>query len=248
VIKNIDSRLKFELDGAESFVSNLFWDLESWITSIKDETGSVKSLEDKQKLDKFLRRGFMMRLSKFSSMIRHAYKRLLSDYKPSKHEEWIEVNLNRTIKEITEYHRPYFEAMGSALLLSDSSEITTWAEGENSGSPFTYVIWWLLDAWPNSQIAVNLIADEDSARIIFEAPGIHRQREYDEDHKNLSVWSRVIEYLIVVERHGRCFWPQTGEVCRLEIVLPKRPPTDKELEEPLPMWMQSSGLDEDEQA
>lgn len=239
------SRREFEQERMGTFATNLFWALDSWVTSFRREfdslrrkRGNTRSVQDREELEAALRHGFMMRVSRLSLIVNEAYRRLFACRERTIPQEREEVHLNNAIDEIVRYHSPFLETMGCSITVSDSTQVSILTEKEKSDSPFQYLIWWILDAWPDSHITINFFVDEEKVRIIFQDPNrIHTQREYKDDHGNLLVWSCIIEHLIAVEYHGWCIWPRSGEPCKLEAILPLRPPTAEELDAPLPEWI-----------
>jgi hypothetical protein len=234
------SRREFEREKLESFTLELFWALESWIDSIKSEDDDESSRNQRQQFEEFFRRGTIMRVSKLSLIVDATYKRLYSSANLAGKREWEEICLNNVISQLVNYARSLIEIMESSITVSDHPQVTIWAERKRSGSLFTFVIWWVLDAWPDSQIIVDFVDDGEKVHVIFhDTTKVHTCREYEKrSHKNLLVWSHIIDHLSVVEYHGWCIWPQIEEPRQLEIILPLRPPTDEELDAPVPAWMQ----------
>lgn len=232
------SRCEFERQKAKAFTLDLFWALESWIDSIKATTRREEPSNEREKIEEILRGGLSMRVSQLSLMVIQACRRQSVSSASVGEGQWEKVCLNESLRQLAEYSKTLLEAMGSSLTIPDSPEMVIWTEQETSGPLFTYIIWWVLDAWPDGQINVDLSADNEKVEIVFhDFNRVHIPREDKEGHKNLLVWSCIIEYLVTVEYHGRCIWPKAGEPRRLEIILPVHPPTTEELDAPPPEWM-----------
>lgn len=235
------SRREFERERTESFALNLFWALESWTDSIKRREDDDDLPEDRPKLERALRHGFFMRVSQLLWIVDKNYRRLYAHSVTYEQAELEEVHLNDRIGQAIDYTRPFFDIMGSSIAVSDSPRVAVKAEKATSDWLFTFVTWWILDAWPDGQITVDFIADEEKVRVIFQDPNrvYHSGDHQTRSHGNLDLWACLIEHLAVVEYHGWCVFPSgKGAAGRLEIILPLRPPTAEELDSPLPTWIQ----------
>lgn len=233
------SRRQLEEQKLDAFTVDLFWVIESWVDSIGSREIETTAIDDRKRLEDTLRRGLAMRVSKLSLVVADAWKRRLAAT-PVEEDEWIEICLNRMVRKPADFGAGLFESMGSSLVVSDSPEVAIWVERKGSGPLFTYVVWWILGAWPDGQISVDFVPRDRNVSVVFQDPGhVHTQRE-NEGYRVLRVWSCLIDYMVTVEYHGSCVWPKPGGERRFEILLPWRPPTEEELDGPLPVWMREA--------
>ena len=234
---------EFEKQKREEFTNYLFWAIEAWSDALKGmHHTNPENQTSKQAVEVAFFRGYLMRLSQFSLIVQNNFKRLYTSSKAVEQNKVRDVHLNDFIKKIIDEHQGIFDVLEiSFQLTTPTQEAVIWVEEEIAASPFVYLIWWLTDAWPDSQIKVDFIVQEKKVHLVFQdciLGQVYRRREYEENHKILPLWATLIEHLIVVEYHGRCIWPEEGETRRLEIILPVYPPTQAELDSPVSEWLQ----------
>ncbi len=226
------SRREFERKKTESFVTELFWNLETWIDSIEEDVNTPGLSQDRQELERLIRHGLTMRVSRLSLMVRDAYRRLFALPQLSEQKRLQEFWLNDEIDRVIRSHKSFFEKMGVSITVADFPRAVVQCEG--GGLPVTYILWWILGAWPESQVEVDFNVDEDKVKIVFrDSNGIHTRREYTKNLSILLVWACIIEYITVVECHGQCVWPQAKGPRQLEFFLPLHPPTKENLDKSL---------------
>lgn len=232
------SRRTFERQQIKYFLTYFFWSLEEWVDSIKYGQQELESTSKKLRWEMSLKRGYRMRLSSLMLVLDRAYKRLYAPDLLAEEDAPYdrESVLNDQLERIVDPQKRIFEFLESSISVAQSPQVII---QESFGDTLlSYVIWWILDAWPESNVRVDFVVDEEKVRMIFQDPDRAHTSRDNEGHEILGLWSALIDYFATVEYHGICIWPQPGETRRLEVIWPLRPPTDEELDGPLPEWIE----------
>lgn len=237
------TRLEYEKQKSGDFVVQLLFDIDAWIDSLRwaklHNTSNPTS--DREKIERILSEGFVTRISKLYPIIKDAFKQRLTSSGDDIFLERERIVLNDLVEQQKSDLHHELEIMGSQIVVPGSPQAVVQVEAKGPdwffSWLFSFVLWWILDEWPDGRVVVDFVVDAEKVRIIFQdSEHIHIARE-NNGHPVLKLWKGVIEYLTTVVYHGWCVWPKLDERRRLEIILPLYPPTLDDLKKPLPSWM-----------
>jgi len=180
-----------------------------------------------------------MNISQFSGVMHSAYEKILTNSRYSFSETQRGFHLNRIMQEFFDDHQTEFELMGTKLTIHEKPAVHITTASQYIGWLINYLLWWILDAWPDSEVEVDFhLHSRFLLMKIHDLARPHPAREYSsENHAVLKVWSCLIDFLVYAEFFGRCIWPKEGEPRKIEIFMPLKPPSDEELDSELPAWM-----------
>jgi hypothetical protein len=239
----MSTRVEYEKQKSSDFLLQLLFDIDAWIDSLRwtklhNANGPTS---DREKIERILSEGFVTRISKLYPIISDAFKQHLALPKDNDLFERERIVLNDLIEKQKNNLHHELEVMGSQVAVSRFPQAVVQVEAKGQdwffSWIFSFVLWWILDEWPDGRVVVDFVVNEEKAQIIFQdSEHIHMARE-NKGHPVLKLWEGVIEYLVIVVYHGWCIWPKPDELRRLEIILPVYPPTPEELEGLMPSWM-----------